>query len=320
VTSLTAIVPATDRPPTLDRCVAAIKTAARPPDEVIVATEPAGATPAAARNGAAAQASGELLVFVDADVIVHRDVFSRIRDAFESDRELTALFGSYDDAPPAPGIVSAFRNLLHHHVHQSSPGPAATFWSGLGAMRRDAFAGAGGFEPDRRWLEDVELGGRLAAAGARMELDPELQGTHLKAWSLTEMVRTDFAGRGVPWVELALASRAPTGALNLGWRHRLTAGLCVAGVTAILTRRPLPALGAILGIVALNRTFYALLGRRQGASGAVAGVGLHALHHLTGVAAVPAGAALYALRRREEAPATAPSTASAMRSAGAGYV
>ena len=42
----------------------------------------------------------------------------------------TALFGSYDDAPAAPGLVSQFRNLLHHYVHQQGefvddarPGP-----------------------------------------------------------------------------------------------------------------------------------------------------------------------------------------------------
>ena len=40
--------------------------------------------------------------------------------------------------PPRRGAVSRFRNLLHHHVHASSPGPAETFWAGLGAVRREA--------------------------------------------------------------------------------------------------------------------------------------------------------------------------------------
>ena len=46
----------------------------------------------------------------------------------------TAVFGSYDDEPADEGTVSAFRNLLHHHVHQSSPGPAEDI---LGRARRD---------------------------------------------------------------------------------------------------------------------------------------------------------------------------------------
>jgi hypothetical protein len=318
VPTLTAIVPATDEPSTLGHCLTAIEASARGPDEVIVASEPAGATPAAARNRAAERAEGEVLVFVDADVVVHPDAFSRIRAAFDSDPDLVALFGSYDDAPAAPGVVSGFRNLLHHHVHQASPGPAATFWSGLGAVRRAAVATAGGFEDERRWLEDVELGARLNAARARVELDPAIQGTHLKAWTLGAMVRMDFAERGLPWVELALSGRAPSDALNLSWRHRLSAALCVGALAAALTRRPLRALAALLGLVALNRSFYGLLARRQGGARAAAGVGLHAVHHLAGAAAVPAGVALYALRRPAEDRSIAASTASASRSAGAG--
>ena len=158
--------------------------------------EPTLAGPAEARNLGAQRARGDVLVFVDADVVVHADAFHRIRAALEADQGLTAIFGSYDDSPPAPGAVSGFRNLLHHYVHQSSPGPATTFWAGLGAIRRDAFLASGGFDAaryPRASIEDVELGIRLAEAGARIVLDPELQGTHLKEWGLGEMLRTDFA-------------------------------------------------------------------------------------------------------------------------------
>jgi hypothetical protein len=43
------------------------------------------------------------------------------------------------------------------------------------------------------------------------------------------------------------------------------------------------------GFVALNRSLYGLLWRRGGPRKAVPGVGLHALHHLTAVVAVPLG-------------------------------
>jgi hypothetical protein len=41
----------------------------------------------------------------------------------------------------------------------------------------------------------------------------------------------------------------------------------------------------------VNRDFYELLLRRRGPATAVAGVGLHALHHVTGAVAVPIGLA-----------------------------
>lgn len=296
-----AIVPATDRPEHVERVVEAIRAADAPPDEVIVIDESPRPGPAAARNLGADRADADVLVFVDSDVLPHRDAFRRIRAAFTAEPKLIAVFGSYDDSPPAPGAVSGFRNLLHHFVHQQSGGEATTFWAGLGAIRRDAFVRAGGFDAERypeASIEDIELGMRLAGSGARLRLDPGLQGTHLKRWTLAGMVRTDLHGRGVPWVALlAREAAAPTG-LNLGWRHRLSAAASIALVSSLATRKPRQTALAAGALVALNARFYGLLLKRRGPVEATLGVGLHALHHLSGAAAVPLGLLEHARERR----------------------
>jgi hypothetical protein len=300
--TVSAIVPATNDPASLDRCLAAIGGAESPPEEVIVVGPPLMPTAAHARNRGAEEANGQILVFVDSDVEVHSDVFRRFRSAFESDPSLAAVFGSYDDSPDGDGTVSAFRNLLHHHVHQTSGGLVKTFWTGLGAVRRDAFVAAKGFNTDLEWLEDIDFGARVAREGGRIELDPEIQGKHLKTMTLRQMVRTDFAHRAIPWTRLLLAGRAPTDQLNLGWRHRASAVACIAAVGALLMRRPLPALAAVGSFVALNRPFYSLLLRRRGASQAAVGVGLHAVHHVTAVAAVPVGVCAHMWATRDGGP------------------
>jgi glycosyltransferase involved in cell wall biosynthesis len=278
---LSAIVPATDAPATLARCLAAIAAADDPPEEVIVVDEAGRPGPAAARNEGAHRATGDVLVFVDADVEPHRDAFTRVRAAFAADPGLDALFGSYDDDPADPGLVSRFRNLLHHHVHQEGAGPAETFWAGLGAIRRSAFPGFDAERYPAASVEDVELGLRLTASGARIVLDPLVQGRHLKGWTLATMIHTDFARRGLPWAELLLERGRGSSALNLGPRHRLSA-LAALG---LVTRRPRLAVASTAALLVLNRRFYALLLRREGPVRAAAGVGLHAVHHLTGVAA-----------------------------------
>ncbi len=53
----------------------------------------------------------------------------------------------------------------------------------------------------------------------------------------------------------------------------------------------LPVVGATAALLGLNRAFYLLLLRRLGPVQAVLGVGLHGLHHVVSVAAVPAGLA-----------------------------
>jgi Glycosyl transferase family group 2 len=240
-------------------------------------------------------------VFIDADVAVHPDAFTRVRAAFRGEPELAGMFGSYDDVPPAPGLVSQFRNLLHHHVHQTSPGRATTFWAGIGAMRRDVFLTSGGFDEARfkaPFVEDIELGMRIVDKGERVRLDPGLLGTHLKRWTLGGMVWTDLTRRGAPWVAMLLRRRSSSSALNLSWRHRLSAAGWLFTLAGLAVRRLPPALGAFAAVLLLNRSFYALLLRRLGLARCSLGVGLHGLHQLTAVASVPLGAAGYVLERR----------------------
>jgi uncharacterized RDD family membrane protein YckC len=51
-------------------------------------------------------------------------------------------------------------------------------------------------------------------------------------------------------------------------------------------------------LVVLNGPFYALIWRRRGATQAAMGVGLHALHHVTGACAIPVGILVHVRERR----------------------
>jgi GT2 family glycosyltransferase len=209
------------------------------------------------------------------------------------------VFGSYDDEPANDGTVSAFRNLLHHHVHQSSPGPAHTFWAGLGAIRREAFLGIGGFDDAYSVpsIEDIELGLRLTDAGHRIELAPDIQGKHLKGWTLPAMIRADVLHRAVPWLTLLLTRGRTSAALNLGWRHRVSALASVGVAGGLATRRFRACVPSLAVLIALNHGFYGLLWEKLGPRRAALGVGLHVVHHLSAVAASPLAFWVYLQRR-----------------------
>jgi glycosyltransferase involved in cell wall biosynthesis len=290
VTSLTVVIPATDARVTLDRVIAAVRRAADAPEELIVVDQPRELGPAAARNLGSRRASGDIVVFVDADVEVHEDAFARIRAAFASDGDLAAIFGSYDDDPGDGGIVSDFRNLLHHHVHHRGAGVATTFWAGLGAIRRDVLLELGGFDETRfphPSVEDIELGMRLHQRGRRVVLDSTIQGKHLKTWTFAAMIKTDLLRRGVPWLRLVLEKRSGATALNLGWSHRIGTSASLVLLVG-LARRKVWLVGSTLALlIVLDRSFYRLLLRRRGPRLAAAGVPLHLVHRLTAAAAVP---------------------------------
>lgn len=313
VCTLSVVVPATDVPRTLPRCRAALASATAAvasPVEIVEVTTPSELSASGARNAGVARSSGDVIVFVDADVEIHPDALARIHDAFDADPDLTALFGSYDDAPADPSTVSAFRNLLHHHVHHRNPGPADTFWTGLGAIRRSAFLATGGFDEVRYpypSIEDIELGSRVVRDGGRIELDPRIQGTHLKMWTLRSMVHTDFARRALPWIALQMRDQRVSSSLNLSWRHRSSAAasalLVVAAVIAFwhVPVAAAVAVGSLALIVSLNAGLYRLLASRLGLLRGGVGIGLHVVHHLVAVAALPVGVVLGVISRRQEA-------------------
>ncbi|MFL5832425.1 MAG: glycosyltransferase [Solirubrobacterales bacterium] len=300
--TIDAIVPATDDPPTLERARAALEAGARRPDRLIIQRQ-GDSGPAAARNRAAAESDADVLVFVDADVEVHRDALERIERRFGEDPDLTAIFGAYDDSPADPGLPSQYRNLLHHHVHSGAAGEAETFWAGLGAIRRERFEEAGGFDADRYpqpSVEDIELGMRLCRHGARIVLDPQIRGRHLKRWTVLSIARTDFARRGVPWARLLLREGSDSSVLNLGWRRRASAAASAALLGSLLARRPRLAAGALATNLVLDRGLYALLLRRGGPKLLLAGIPLHQLHQLCAAASVPAAVVLHVIAGRRD--------------------
>jgi len=227
--------------------------------------------PAHARNLGARQACGDILLFVDADVAVRPDTAGRVALAFRLDPGLSALFGSYDDAPAAADFLSQYKNLMHHYVHQTGREDAFTFWAGCGAIRRELFLSLGGFDERYREpaIEDIELGYRLKSAGYKILLIKALQVKHLKPWSPPGLVRTDFTRRALPWAELILRRRRIANDLNLGWSSRISVLATYGLVGALLAAWKWPLLLALAGVCALtllllNGPLYRFFARKRG--------------------------------------------------------
>jgi len=255
-----------------------------------VADGPRG--PAFARNLGARAATGAVLVFIDADVVVAPGTLRSFAAHFAADPTLGAAFGAYDEEPVETNFISQYRNLLHRYVHTLHPGEADTFWAGCGAVRRETFLAVGGFDAvryPRPQIEDVELGYRLREAGARILLDPEVQGKHLKRWTFRNMVRTDLRERAIPWMHLILrrGEAMQRGPLNLRVREKLytvfTAVAAAATLGAlVLANNALAYLAAFCVLVVLlgNAALLSWFGSRRGFFFAVGVAPLRLLYYL----------------------------------------
>jgi hypothetical protein len=305
---LTVVMPTTGWSGTFEPCarrVLELIGAARIPTEFVVALDgPAGEAPdwlhrpdvtivstgvrsgpAVARNLAVQSARGPVILFVDADVLLAEGTIERAVRRLEGDPGLTGVFGCYDDTPSDPGVVSRFKNLLHHHTHAAHAGPVGSFWAGCGAIRRDAFLELGGFLgaygcPS---VEDIELGMRATAAGHRIEIDPAIHGKHLKRWTLKSMVVTDIIHRAVPWSKLLLATGQVPATLNIDWQGRASGVCATLGLIALAVVPLLPGVLAVAAVliavpIALNAHFFRLCARQGGIAFACACVALHLLY------------------------------------------
>jgi len=243
--------------------------------------------PAVARNYAAASASGEILIFVDADVVVAEGAVAALIARFNERPDIAAIFGSYDDDPHAQGFFSQYKNLAHAFVHRAAAGDVPTFWTGFGGIRADVFRAVRGFDENyaRPCIEDIELGRRLTASGHRVIIDPSLQACHLKRWTFVSMVRSDVRDRGIPWTRLILQSGQFPSTLNIDRRSRASVALCWAGAIcaalALVDVRWLIASAALFAVTLwMNRGVYQFLAERRGSTFAVRGAAVHLLYHL----------------------------------------
>lgn len=271
--------------------------------------------PAFARNEAARHATGDVLVFVDADVCVSRTALRQFAEFFEAQPATGAVFGAYDTAPDATNVVSQYRNLLHHYVHSTNAGAANTFWAGCGAVRRDVFAALGGFDATRYptpQIEDIELGYRMSAQGIPIRLAPDIQGQHLKRWTLLGGLVTDVRDRGIPWMRLLLErGEVETSAdLNVRSREKLLTALGSMGVLFLAGGLLLPSVAllvagvlAMLGVIAGNWPLLKWFAAERGVAFAIRIIPLRLAYYVLNGLAV-ASAVLLHLRDDLKQPGT----------------
>lgn len=306
--TLSIIVPSHNSSGQLERCLSALSDSDYDSYEVIVvddgSTEPLDPLPqdarfrsirveepcgpAHVRNLAAAQSCGKYLVFVDADVCVHKETLTRIANVFASDPTVSAAVGAYDENPDAPDFVSQYKNLFHSYVHQSNHGEICSFWTGCGAIRRDVFLSIGGFDNSRYVnpsVEDIDLGRRITSRGYRILLDRHVQAKHLKRWTFWNLLKTDIFDRGIPWTRLMLHSGSLPNILNIRMSQRVSVVLAVLAVLAALTvsASPLAGITAILFAVMVilqNLDLYRFFWRRKGMWFALRVIPMHWLYLL----------------------------------------
>jgi len=204
--SISVIIPAWNAGKTIHSCLDSISKQTVSPLEIILADDgssddTAGKSgeygvkllstggrkgPATARNMGASAATGDVILFLDSDVIVPADLIEKVAAHFE-DESIWAVQTLYTPECPAADPVSQYQNYYYYHSLNRMPeGSTATFATWCSAIRRHRFKEIGGFnvripEPT---VEDEELGYTIVENSGIIILDKTIQVTHLASYTL----------------------------------------------------------------------------------------------------------------------------------------
>ncbi len=210
---ISIIVPVRNAVSTMGRCLEAIYGSTTRPHEVvviddgctdgtmdvvrgfparIVKSEGSGGV-AAARNQGSAATEGEVLFFLDADVILEPGALAAARDAM-ADGNLAVAVGLQSAESPYSNATSVYKNLWLRYTYRIRAGRFAVLYSSAVAIRRTDFERVDGFDTNYRQpnIEDSELGMRISEAGGRVDLVPGIEFLHIKRYDVISMLRTDF--------------------------------------------------------------------------------------------------------------------------------
>ena len=151
--------------------------------------------PGRARNKGVEHARGDIVFFIDSDVVVRPDTLARLVTAFDRDPGVSGLMAVQSPAMRFRNLCSVYKNLWMHYTYVRRAGEdVPLFYTTAAAIRRAAFVASGGFDANYvdPNIEDTDYGQKLAQQGYRVQILPDLEVEHVKGYDLAGLLRVDF--------------------------------------------------------------------------------------------------------------------------------
>jgi GT2 family glycosyltransferase len=151
--------------------------------------------PGRARNKGVEHVRGEIIFFIDSDVVVRPDTLARLLVAFDRDPGLAGAVAVQSPTMRFRNLCSVYKNLWMYYTYVRRAGQdVPLFYTTAAAIRREAFVASGGFDANYvdPNIEDTDYGQKLASQGFRVQILPDLEVEHVKGYDLAGLLRVDF--------------------------------------------------------------------------------------------------------------------------------
>lgn len=142
-----------------------------------------------ARNTAVENSSGEILLFIDADVMIKRNTLNVLIESFIKDTALDAVIGLFSKEHPNKNFFSQYKNLYMHFAFSRIHGHVDFLFTSICAIKKTAYLS---FSKTRLKADDTEAGQRYKIAEKKIGSNKDLEVIHLKAYRFISFIKNDF--------------------------------------------------------------------------------------------------------------------------------
>jgi glycosyltransferase involved in cell wall biosynthesis len=193
-----------------------------------------------ARNLGAQHAKGEILIFIDSDVVIRRETILGIVETL-SEENIDAVVGIYTAQHRHENLISQYKNLWVRYSYIKSPPEIDWLFGAISGIKRKAFEQIGGFNVALLAVhghDDIELGKRFAQAKLNILLNMDIEVEHLKQYTIRSFIRNEYH-RSLGFAELATklgetGNSLKKGFVNVYPSFVISTALVVVFITALL--------------------------------------------------------------------------------------
>ncbi len=152
-----------------------------------------GSGVSAARNTGARAVLGDIILFIDTDVVLKPNAISLITDVLKSKPQYDGIVGVQSAELRFGDFFSRWKNHWMRFTYQRLSGDVHLFYTSCAAILKSAFLKSGGFDENYKKpsIEDTVFGAALGRMGAKILPVSEFEVEHVKAYTLKSVLKTD---------------------------------------------------------------------------------------------------------------------------------